>query len=91
MASLVVSDGCLKARSKFEGVREHYHKLNQLIPRGQYYRYNDHWRFVTIRLSFLAALVVFLEVGLLVSRETVAQIIGREHHINSEFFLPMYD
>ncbi|XP_022909694.1 translin [Onthophagus taurus] len=71
-----VSDGCLKARNKFEAVRLSYSKLNEVIPKGEYYRFNDHWKFVTQRLCFLVALVIFLEVGILVSKETVADILG---------------
>lgn len=71
-----VSGGCLKAREQFEKVREAYGKLSELIPLDQYYRYNDHWRFVTQRLCFLAALVVFLEVGVLISKDTTAEILG---------------
>lgn len=46
------------------------------MPAGQYYRYNDHWRYVTQRLCFLAALTVYLEAGFLVSKDTVAEILG---------------
>lgn len=57
-------------------MQEAYGRLSNLIPVGQYYRYNDHWKFVTQRLCFLAALVVFLEVGILLSKETAAEILG---------------
>lgn len=67
---------CLKAREIFEDVRKGYEALDNTIPPGQYYRYNDHWRFATQRLCFLAALVVFLEKGILISKETTAQILG---------------
>lgn len=53
-----------------------YKKLAEVVPAAQYYRYNDHWRFVTQRLCFLASLLIFLEVGTLVSKDTVAEILG---------------
>lgn len=67
---------CLKAREIFEKVRQGYAALDNIIPNGEYYRYNDHWRYTTQRLCFLAALIVFLEKGILIERETTAQILG---------------
>lgn len=72
----LISPSCLKAREQFKKVQEAYGKLSALIPVGHYYRYNDHWKFVTQRLCFLAALVVFLEVSILLSRDTAAEILG---------------
>lgn len=71
-----VGQGCMKAREQFEICRQLYGKLAQLVPVGQYYRYNDHWSFLTQRLVFLIALTIFLEIGLLVERDTVAEILG---------------
>lgn len=71
-----VSDGCLKAREQFDICRSFYEKLAKMVPIGQYYRYNDHWSFLTQRLVFLIALTVFLEAGFLVTRDTVAEILG---------------
>lgn len=67
---------CQRARTLFEAAQQGYAKLAKLIPKDEYYKYHDHWRFVTQRLSFLIALTIFLEVGILVSRETVAEILG---------------
>lgn len=61
-----------------EEVQKGFDALDKVVPPGQYYRYNDHWRFATQRLCFLAALIVFLEKGILVDRVTVAQMIGGE-------------
>lgn len=74
----VVSKACLEARNRFELCRGLYQKLAELIPTGQYYRYNDHWSFLTQKLVFLIALTVFIEAGFLVERDTVAEILGRE-------------
>lgn len=82
--------GCLKAREQFEVVRELFEKLAKIIPPGQYYRYNDHWSNITQRLVFLIALTIFLEVGLLVERDTVAQILGSKLNLinfTETFFL----
>lgn len=72
----VVSQHCLRARTLFEDVRQQYAKLAEIVPKDQYYRYHDQWRFVTQRLCFLAALIVYLEVKILVTKETVAEILG---------------
>ncbi|KAJ8925570.1 hypothetical protein NQ315_009410 [Exocentrus adspersus] len=73
---------CLKARETFENVRNGYAALNKIVPPGQYYRYNDHWRYATQRLCFLAALIVFLEKGILINKETTAQILGVDDKAN---------
>lgn len=71
-----VSAGCQKAREQFEKCREYYAKLAQIVPAGQYYRYSDHWHFLSQRIVFLIALTVFLEAGFLVTRDTAASILG---------------
>jgi len=47
-----------------------------VVPNNQYYRYHDQWRFVTQRLCFLVALVIYFEIKLLVDKKTVADILG---------------
>lgn len=69
---------CLKTREQFAKCKESYAKLAALVPVGQYYRYNDHWYFLTQRLVFLIALTIYLEAGFLVTRDTVADILGRK-------------
>lgn len=66
----------MQAREQFEIARQLYEKLAKIVPQGQYYRYNDHWSFLTQRLVFLIALTIFLEVGTLVERDTAAEILG---------------
>ncbi|XP_045472734.1 translin [Harmonia axyridis] len=82
---------CLKSRELFEEVRSGFDKLDKIIPEGQYYRYNDHWRYPTQRLCYLAALVVYLEKGFLIEKATAAQIIGmdgKKHlHLDLEDYL----
>jgi hypothetical protein len=71
-----VGIACLAARKNFEICNENYKKLALLIPRGEYYRFCDHWNFITQKLVFLISLVIFLEKNFLVSRETCAEILG---------------
>ncbi|XP_019874198.1 translin isoform X2 [Aethina tumida] len=81
---------CLRARELFQEVRNGYDQLDKIIPTGQYYRYNDHWRNVTQRLSFLAALIVFLEKGILIDKEVTAEILGVNGKKNITFDLEDY-
>jgi len=39
-------------------------------------RYSDHWTYITQRLIFLIALVIYLEAGFLVTGETAAEMLG---------------
>uniref|UniRef100_A0A182Y107 Translin n=1 Tax=Anopheles stephensi TaxID=30069 RepID=A0A182Y107_ANOST len=71
-----VPAACAKARTIFATCREGYGKLAALIPAGQYYRYHDHWHYMTQRIVFLIALTIYLEKGFLVNRETAAEILG---------------
>ncbi|XP_044264658.1 translin [Tribolium madens] len=84
-----ISAACFTARELFESVRAGYEKLNTVVPAGQYYRYNDHWRFATQRLCFLAALIIFLEKGFLVDKKTTAEILGL--HDKSRLHLDLED
>ena len=59
-------------------MRKQYAKLADVVPKDQYYRFHDQWRYITQRLCFLASLVVYLEVKVLVTKETVAEILGGE-------------
>ncbi|KAF5304770.1 hypothetical protein FQA39_LY09547 [Lamprigera yunnana] len=86
-----ISTSCLRARQIFEEVRNNYKKLATVVPSGQYYRFNNHWKYVTQRLCFLAALTVFLEVGILVSISTVADILGVSTNSSEAFHLDLED
>lgn len=71
-----MSKYCFKAREVFAEVRAQYASLAEVVPRSQYYRYHDQWRFITQRLCFLVALVIYFEVKLLVDKKTVAEVLG---------------
>ncbi|KAJ8957672.1 hypothetical protein NQ318_017564 [Aromia moschata] len=85
-----MGEACMRARDIFEEVRQGYDALDKIVPPGQYYRYNDHWRFATQRLCFLAALIVFLEKGILINKETAAQILGVDNKCNIHLDLEDY-
>ncbi|OXU23375.1 hypothetical protein TSAR_009962 [Trichomalopsis sarcophagae] len=87
----IVAQYCSKSRELFGGVRKHYEKLAAIVPHDQYYRYHDQWKSVTQRLCFLASLVVYLEVKVLVTKETVAEILGLKHKREDGFHLDLED
>jgi len=87
--NLIISQYCAKAREIFEDVRKQYARLAEVVPKDQYYRFHDQWRFVTQRLCFLASLVVYLEVKVLVTKETVAEILGVKNNREDGFHLDL--
>ncbi|XP_066597875.1 translin [Prorops nasuta] len=89
--NIIVSEYCSKAREIFGDVQKQYEKLANIIPKNQYYRFYELWRFVTQRLCFLASLVVYLEVKALVSKETVAEILGVKNSREEGFHLDLED
>lgn len=89
--NIIVSQYCARARELFEEVRKHYAKLAEVIPKDQYYRFHDQWRFVTQRLCFLASLTIYLEVKILVTKETVAEILGIKNNREDGFHLDLED
>ncbi|XP_075167503.1 translin [Haematobia irritans] len=82
---------CCNARKQISSCSESYKKLAEIIPVGQYYRYSDHWTFITQRLVFLIAMVVYLEAGFLVTRETVAELLGLKTNQADGFHLDIED
>ncbi|XP_049882876.1 translin [Pectinophora gossypiella] len=71
-----IGPACMRARELFEKAREGYAKLKDVVPSTDYYKYHDHWRFVTQRYCFLISLTIWLEIGTLTSLHTVASILG---------------
>uniref|UniRef100_A0A182J7D9 Translin n=2 Tax=Anopheles atroparvus TaxID=41427 RepID=A0A182J7D9_ANOAO len=86
-----VSAACATARERFETCRTGYQKLADLIPQGQYYRYNDHWHYMTQRIVFLIALTIYLEKGFLVTRDTAAEVLGLHVNQKDGFHLDIED
>ncbi|EDW47270.1 GM20518 [Drosophila sechellia] len=60
-----ISAACGLARKQVELCAQKYQKLAELVPAGQYYRYSDHWTYITQRLIFIIALVILPGGGLL--------------------------
>ncbi|XP_038646024.1 translin [Scyliorhinus canicula] len=86
-----VPNKCQKARDHFNVVKVHLEELKTKFPPDQYYRFNEHWRFVLQRLIFLAAFVVYLETETLVTREAVAGILGITVYRDKGFHLDIED
>ncbi|XP_043257415.1 translin-like isoform X1 [Colletes gigas] len=89
--NIIVSEYCAKARVIFEDVRKSYELLAKAVPKDQYYRFHDHWRFVTQKLCFLASLVIYLEIKVLVTKETVAAMLGVKNNREDGFHLDLED
>ncbi|XP_039748437.1 translin [Pararge aegeria] len=71
-----ISPACLKARQLFEKANEGYGKLKEVVPPTDYYKYQDHWRYMTQRYCFLISLTIWLEKGILATHDTVAAVLG---------------
>ena len=71
-----VGELCAKAKSTFAKSNEQFSKLSSKIPPNQYFRFNDHWRFVMQRYSFLAALLFYLESEKLALHSDVGNLLG---------------
>ncbi|CAH4029541.1 translin [Pieris brassicae] len=71
-----ISAACLKARELFEKANTGYSKLKEVVPSGDYYKYHDHWRYMTQRYCYLISLTIWLEKGILATHETVASVLG---------------
>ena len=80
---------CVKAREIFQRCNDLYQKLAQVVPKGQYYRFSDHWNWTTQRLVSLIALVIYLEAGFLVTRDTSAEILGLKSSSSDGFHLDL--
>lgn len=89
--NIIVAEYCTKAREIFGEVRIQYANLAKVVPSNQYYRYHDQWRFVTQRLCFLVALVIYLEIKVLVTKDTVAEILGVKDNREEGFHLDLED
>ncbi|KZC05804.1 PREDICTED: translin [Dufourea novaeangliae] len=89
--NIIVSQYCSSARELFEDVRKDYARLALVVPKDQYYRFHDQWRFVTQKLCFLASLVIYLEIKVLVTKETVAEMLGIKNRREDGFHLDLED
>ncbi|XP_012139698.1 translin isoform X2 [Megachile rotundata] len=91
MEENIISQYCASARELFKDVRIKYSKLALVVPKEQYYRFHDQWRFVTQKLCFLASLIIYLEIKVLVTKETVAEMLGVKDNREDGFHLNLED
>ncbi|XP_006611073.1 translin [Apis laboriosa] len=89
--NIIVSQYCATSRELFKDVRKNYIRLAEVVPKDQYYRFHDQWRFVTQKLCFLASLIIYLEIKVLVTKETVAEILGVKNNREDGFHLDLED
>ena len=89
--NIIVSQYCAAARELFKDVRKKYSELAVVVPKEQYYRFHDQWRFVTQKLCFLASLIIYLEIKVLVTKETVAEMLGVKNNRQDGFHLDLED
>lgn len=82
-------NACAEARKSFEKCKALYKKLAETVPLGQYYKFFDQWNWTTQRLISLIALVIYLEAGFLVKRDTCAEILGLKSQHSEGFHLDL--
>jgi predicted translin family RNA/ssDNA-binding protein len=76
-----------------EKCRVFYQQLAATIPKSQFYKFSDQWNWTTQRLVSIIALVIYLEAGFLVTRDTAAEILGLKSnqadgfHLDIEMYL----
>ncbi|CAH2249535.1 jg18772 [Pararge aegeria aegeria] len=84
-----ISPACLKARQLFEKANEGYGKLKEVVPPTDYYKYQDHWRYMTQRYCFLISLTIWLEKGILATHDTVAAVLGINSVTRGDYEKPL--
>jgi len=86
-----VTELCSTSRKLFTDIQAQFLTLSSKIPNDQYYRFHDHWRFVMQRLSFLSALIVYLESEQLISQAQCAEFLGVKVQREDGFHLDLDD
>ncbi|GFQ72068.1 hypothetical protein TNCT_31371 [Trichonephila clavata] len=82
---------CKKAREQFSNIRKLYASLKEKVPVDEFYRYHEHWRYVTQRLVFSTAFIVYLETGKLIGREESAEFFGISADPSDSFHVELDD
>jgi len=82
---------CKEGQSHFPVVHTKFAELAKKVPKDQYYRFNDHWRFVIQRLVMLSALTIYLQENRLASLTEVAKMLGVGTKCGTEFHLDLED
>ncbi|OAD55376.1 Translin [Eufriesea mexicana] len=89
--NIIVSQYCATSREHFKEIQVNYARLAEIVPNDQYYRFHDKWRVVTQKLCFLISLIIYLEINVLVTKETVAEILGVKNNRQDGFHLDLED
>lgn len=71
---------CSELRTQITVVRDILSEIKSRVPRQDYYRYHDHWKFCVQNAVFLFGMVEFLEKEQLITREEAAAALGL--HVN---------
>uniref|UniRef100_A0A0A9XTH9 Translin n=1 Tax=Lygus hesperus TaxID=30085 RepID=A0A0A9XTH9_LYGHE len=80
-----------KTKDLLESCGPLFHKLSETIPKNEFYKYHDSWKFVTQRLVFAAALRHFLLNQELLLKEDAAQILSLKPEPAEGFHLDLED
>eukprot|EP01006_Ploeotia_vitrea_P054112 TRINITY_DN67851_c7_g1_i1.p1 TRINITY_DN67851_c7_g1~~TRINITY_DN67851_c7_g1_i1.p1 ORF type:complete len:233 (+),score=10.89 TRINITY_DN67851_c7_g1_i1:41-739(+) len=56
-----VTEICQKAKGAFPSVNPHIEAIMKLVPKDEYYRYNDMWRWTNQQMCYLSGLYYFLQ------------------------------
>jgi len=87
----LIGELCVKAKVLLAKAKDQFTSLVEKIPLNQYYRFNDHWRFVVQRYTFLVTLIYFLEAEKLALHSDVAQLLGVSTKEEDGFHLDVED
>jgi len=86
-----IENVCKECTDKFTDVRALYSQLSAKLPKDQYYRFHDHWRFITQRLCFLSSLIHYLQTEQLLNRQQCATMLGVSAERSEVFHLDIED
>lgn len=89
--SAQVQEACVKGKTLLADVREGYAKLAAKVETLSYHRFNDHWKFISQRATFLISLIHYLEKGTLVTLEQVTETLGIKSSMSEGFHLELDD
>jgi len=82
---------CAKARNEFTHVRTMYEQLANYMSDQEYFKFADSFRFTNQRYAFVAALLVYLETGTMISKEDAAKMMGVSANRSDKFYLDLED
>ncbi|XP_026689077.1 translin, partial [Diaphorina citri] len=69
-----IRGACDKSKTLLLDVKDGYGKLSDKVQSLSYHRFNDHWKFISQRVTFLIALINYLESGTLATLDQVTEI-----------------